>query len=54
MSQGGLPRSEPLPPRTSRREQLAQVFEQPFVRRAMEMFDVAPDKIRYQPPQGDS
>jgi hypothetical protein len=54
MSQGTLPRSAPLPPRTSRREQLAQVSEQPFVRRAMELFDVAPDKLRYSPPQGDS
>ena len=29
------------PPRMSRREQLAQIAEQPFVRRAMELFDVA-------------
>ena len=55
MSQGGLPRTEsPPPPRTSRREQLAQVSEQPFVRRAMELFDVAPGQFRYSPPQGES
>jgi DNA polymerase-3 subunit gamma/tau len=54
LAQGGLPKSELPPPRASRREQLAQVAEQPIVRRAMELFDVAPDKIRYQPPQGES
>jgi hypothetical protein len=54
MANGGLPKSEAPPPRVSRREQLAQVAEQPIVRRAMELFDVAPDKMRYSPPEGDS
>jgi hypothetical protein len=54
LSRGGLPKAELPPPRPSRREQLAQVAERPFVRRAMELFDVTPDKIRYQPPQGES
>jgi hypothetical protein len=54
MANGGLPKTDAPPPRVSRREQLAQVAEQPFVRRAMELFDVAPDKIRYSPPEGES
>ena len=55
MAGGGLPpKAESAAPRVSRREQLAQVGEQPFVKRAMELFDVAPDKIRYSPPGGES
>jgi DNA polymerase III gamma/tau subunit len=54
MANGGLSKSESSPPRVSRREQLAQVTEQPIVRRAMELFDVAPDKMRYTPPEGES
>jgi hypothetical protein len=54
MANGGLPKAEAPPARVSRREQLAQVAEQPFVRRAMELFDVAPDKMRYTPPEGES
>lgn len=54
MANGGLPKAEAPPPRVSRREQLAQVAEQPIVRRAMELFDVAPDKMRYTPPEGES
>jgi DNA polymerase-3 subunit gamma/tau len=54
MANGGLPKPEAPPPRVSRREQLAQVAEQPIVRRAMELFDVAPDKMRYTPPEGES
>jgi DNA polymerase III subunit gamma/tau len=54
MANGGLPKPESPPPRVSRREQLAQVAEQPIVRRAMELFDVAPDKMRYTPPESDS
>jgi hypothetical protein len=38
------------PARPSRREQLASVAEQPFVRRALELFDVPPEKLRYTPP----
>ncbi|HVT29888.1 MAG TPA: DNA polymerase III subunit gamma/tau [Lacipirellulaceae bacterium] len=45
--------SDATPPRLSRREQLAQIAEQPFVRRAMELFDVAPGQFRYTPPEGD-
>jgi DNA polymerase III subunit gamma/tau len=41
------------PPRTSRREQLAEVAEQPFVRRAMEVFDVPAGQFRYTPPEAD-
>jgi DNA polymerase-3 subunit gamma/tau len=54
MANGGPPKSEVAPPRVSRREQLSQVAEQPIVRRAMELFDVAPDKMRYTPPEGES
>jgi DNA polymerase-3 subunit gamma/tau len=53
MASGGLPKTETTPPRVSRREQLAQVAEQPFVRRAMELFDVAPGQFRYTPPEGE-
>jgi hypothetical protein len=42
------------PPRTSRREQLAEVAEQPFVRRAMEVFDVPAGQFRYTPPEGEN
>src|SRR5262249_10114036 len=40
----------PRPPRASRREQQAAVAEQPFVKRAMELFDVTPGQLRYSPP----
>jgi hypothetical protein len=43
-----------LPPRTSRREQQAAIAEQPFVRRAMELFDVSSGQLRYTPPEGDT
>jgi DNA polymerase-3 subunit gamma/tau len=42
------------PPRTSRREQIAAVSEQPFVRRALELFDVPSGQLRYTPPGGNS
>jgi hypothetical protein len=46
---------EPARPlRTSRREQLAEVSEQPFVRRAMEVFDVPAGQFRYTPPEADA
>jgi DNA polymerase III subunit gamma/tau len=54
MANGGLPKPEAAPPRVSRREQLAQIAEQPMVRRAMEVFDVASDKMRYTPPEGEA
>jgi DNA polymerase III subunit gamma/tau len=41
-------------PRQSRREQLAAIAEQPFVRRAMELFNVEPDKLRYTPPEQET
>ncbi|MEX2315505.1 MAG: DNA polymerase III subunit gamma/tau [Pirellulales bacterium] len=44
----------PRPPRPSRREQLAEVAERPFVRRAMEVFDVPPGQFRYAPAEGDA
>lgn len=40
--------------RPSRRQQLAEIAEQPFVKRAMELFDVAPGQFRYTPPEGDA
>jgi len=42
------------PPHASRRQQLAEVAERPFVRRAMELFDVPPDQFRYSPPEDDA
>ncbi len=53
MAAGGPAQTETTSPRTSRREQLAKVAEQPFVRRAMELFDVGPGQFRYTPPEGD-
>jgi DNA polymerase-3 subunit gamma/tau len=41
-------------PRASRRQQVAEVGERPFVRRAMELFDVAPGQLRYLPPEDQS
>ena len=38
------------PPRPSLREQKAKVAEQPFVRRALELFDVPAGQFRYTPP----
>ena len=53
MAEGGEPRPATPPPRPSRREQQAAIAEQPFVRRAMELFDVPPNKIKYSPPEGN-
>jgi DNA polymerase-3 subunit gamma/tau len=52
MAGGASPRPA-SPPRPSRREQAAKIAEQPFVKRAMELFDVSPDKVRYTPPDED-
>jgi DNA polymerase-3 subunit gamma/tau len=41
-------------PRTSRREQLTEIIERPFVRRAMDLFDAPPGQLRYSPPKGDA
>jgi DNA polymerase-3 subunit gamma/tau len=54
VAEGGTTRAEAPPPRKSRREQLAQVAEQPFVRRAMDLFDVQPGQFRYAPPEGET
>ncbi|MEO1496491.1 MAG: DNA polymerase III subunit gamma/tau [Planctomycetota bacterium] len=43
------PAERPRP--VSRRQQQAEIAQQPFVKRAMELFDVEPDKIRYTPPR---
>jgi DNA polymerase-3 subunit gamma/tau len=51
------PRSsgEKTPPaRVSHRERMATLAEQPFVKRAMELFDVPPDKMRHLPPEIDA
>jgi DNA polymerase-3 subunit gamma/tau len=42
------------PQRKSRREQLAQIAEQPFVRRAIELFDVPAGQVRYTPSEGET
>jgi DNA polymerase-3 subunit gamma/tau len=49
----GTPPTTAEPARKSRREQLAQVAEQPFVQRAMELFDVQTQQLRYSPPESD-
>jgi DNA polymerase-3 subunit gamma/tau len=49
MAGGGAQRPA-APPRPSRREETAQIAEQPFVKRAVELFEVSPEKIRYSPP----
>ncbi len=54
MAEGATPRPTAAPPRPSRREQTAKAAEHPFVRRAIELFDVSPDKLRYTPPEGDT
>ncbi|MCI0334741.1 MAG: DNA polymerase III subunit gamma/tau [Planctomycetes bacterium] len=54
MAEGVSPRPAAAPPRPSRREQTAKAAEHPFIRRAMELFDVSPDKLRYTPPEGDA
>jgi DNA polymerase-3 subunit gamma/tau len=53
MADGITPRRAAASSRPSRREQTAKAAEHPFVRRAMELFDVSPDKIRYTPPEND-
>ena len=45
---GVAPTSAPAP--KSRRQQQADVAQQPFVRKAMELFDAEPGKLRYTPP----
>jgi hypothetical protein len=54
VAEGSTSRTEISTPRKSRREQMAEVAEQPIVRRAMELFDVGPGQFRYTPPEGDA
>jgi hypothetical protein len=42
------------PPRPSRRDQLNEIAERPFVRQAMELFDVPDGQMRFTPPGGDA
>jgi DNA polymerase-3 subunit gamma/tau len=42
------------PPRESLRDRKAKVAEQPFVRQAMELFDVPAGQFRYTPPETDA
>ncbi|MEM6330527.1 MAG: hypothetical protein AAF790_09785, partial [Planctomycetota bacterium] len=44
------PTQDTPPQRKSRRQQMSEVSAHPFVQKAMELFDVAPDKLRYNPP----
>jgi len=53
MAGGASPKPVSKPPRVSRREQLAQVAEQPFVKRAIELFNADPSALRYTPPEGE-
>lgn len=54
MQQNGAkpaPAAAPVSRRETRRQQLAEVTQQPFVAKAMDLFGVEPDKIKYQPPR---
>jgi DNA polymerase-3 subunit gamma/tau len=51
MAEGVPPRPAVAQSRPSRREQTAKAAEHPFVRRAIELFDAPPDKLRYTPPE---
>jgi DNA polymerase III subunit gamma/tau len=42
------------PPRESLRDKKAKVADQPFVRQAMELFDVPSGQFRYTPPEADA
>lgn len=44
--------SPPPPKRLSKRQQQAEIAEQPFVKKAMELFEVEPEKLKYFPPRG--
>jgi hypothetical protein len=55
MAGKGQPAAVPAsPPRPSLREQKGVIAEQPFVKKAMELFGVEPGQLRYTPPEGDS
>jgi len=53
MAEGVTSRPAATQHRPSRREQTAKAAEHPFVRRAMELFDAPPDKLRYTAPESD-
>lgn len=42
---------KPAPPRASRRQQQLEIASQPFVQKAMELFDGDPARLRYVPPE---
>jgi len=42
---------KPTPPRASRRQQQLEITNQPFVQKAMELFDGDPARLRYVPPE---
>lgn len=42
----------PTPRREARRQQQAEIVQQPFVAKAIELFGVEPDKVKYTPPKG--
>ena len=42
---------KPAPPRASRRQQQLEITNQPFVQKAMELFDGDPARLRYVPPE---
>jgi hypothetical protein len=41
---------KPAPPRSSRRQQQLEISNQPFVQKAMDLFDGDPARLRYVPP----
>ena len=43
----------PAPRRATRRQQQAEIAQHPFVAKAMELFGVEPDKIKFTPPKTD-
>lgn len=42
----------PPPRRVTKRQQQAEIAEQPFVKKAMELFEIEPEKLKYFPPRG--
>ena len=51
MQRGGHSRPVATTPRPSRREVLAEVAQRPLVKKAMELFEVPPDRMKYHPPR---
>ncbi|HEY4234870.1 MAG TPA: DNA polymerase III subunit gamma/tau [Lacipirellulaceae bacterium] len=44
----------PQSPRVSRRQQIAEVEQRPFVRKAMDLFEIPPGQLRFIAPEGDA